>query len=102
MACRKWYRGVKKLGTSSRCRVIHFIFIIGILIRVVLYKHMIRGRGRRDNLLRNKHFLSKNQKFVRAGPTGHRSRRGVGTEGEGRGGGGGGWGGRGGAARART
>jgi hypothetical protein len=79
MAGRKWHRGAKKFGASSRCRVIHFIFIIVIFIRAVLYKHMIRGRGRRDNLLRNRHFLSKYQKFIRAGPTGHRSRRGGGN-----------------------
>jgi hypothetical protein len=36
---------------------------------------MIRGRWRGDNLVRNNHFLSKNQKFVWAGPTGHSCRR---------------------------
>jgi len=61
---------------------------------------MIRGRGRRDKRLRNRPFLRKNQKFVRAGPIGHRCRRGVGIGGEGRRGGGGE--GRGGAARVRT
>jgi hypothetical protein len=44
---------------------------------------MIRGRGRRDKRLRNKPFLSKNQKFVRAGPIGHRCRRGWELEGRG-------------------